>query len=72
MNQITIIATAKGATVQLDYNGKTFIKKCIPTPSGARYEGVSFQTEDGIPEHIAEELDGFVAYNLMRVLERVK
>ncbi len=72
LNKITITATAKGATVQLDYKGKTYIKKCIPTPTGARYEGVGFLNESEIPEHIAGELEGSVAYNLMRCLERVK
>jgi hypothetical protein len=72
MNTITITATSKGATIELNYKGKTYTQKCIPTSSGARYEGCSFSDETDLPDDLVEELEGFIAYNLMRALKKSK
>ena len=72
MSKITITATSKEATIELQYNGKTYVQKCIPTKTGARYEGCSFSDETDLPDDLVEELEGFVAYNLMRALQKAK
>lgn len=72
MDTITITATRKEATIVLNYKGKTYTQKCIPTRSGARYEGCNFSDEPEIPDELADELEGFTSYNLMRVLERAR
>jgi hypothetical protein len=72
MNTIKITATSKGATIELNYKGKTYTQKCIPTSTGARYEGVRFSDETDLPDDLVEELEGFTAYNLMRALEKAE
>ncbi len=72
MNKITITATSKEATIELQYKGKTYTQKCIPTSTGARYEGTTFHDENDLPDCIVDEVEGFVAYNLMRALEKAK
>ena len=68
MSKITITATSKEATIELQYNGKTYVQKCIPTNTGVRYEGCSFSDETDLPDDLVEELEEFVAYDLMRML----
>jgi len=72
MNKIIITATSNGATVELQYKGKTYVQKCIPTNTGARYEGCSFSDETDLPNELVEELEGFVSYDLMRALQKAK
>lgn len=72
MKKITITATENEAIITLEYKGKTYTQKCISTPTGARYEGCTFHDENEIPDCIAEEIESFTAYNLMRSLQKAR
>jgi hypothetical protein len=69
-NSIVISATSKGATIILNYNDRVYTQTLLPTESGAKYIGYSFSNFPEIPLSIVEELDSFVAYDLMNCIIR--
>ena len=68
--KITIIATKEKVTTQLEIGGKTYTQELIPTPTGARYEGVMFEEhDDKLPQEIIDALCEFGQYSILKSLQ---